>query len=320
MREIPMRGLLILCLITGLVSVGCITRSAKVEVSNWPNGYRSAVCTTFDTERASQEDLIAITSILKSKDINATFFIVSSYYQGAPEILKILKDFEVASMSWNQTEWMLSDLNFHYQDIRIKDSDNWLKAHNFKPRGFRAPYLRYNGDTLKIIEELGYVYDSSKIGTMPQDNGVMEVPLAINFDPFWSEKTMKYSTVPTYMAFKKTHNNGELFSFYTHPEKAMKHLPQFIQFLDYIQERNVWTASCNEVAEWWRDRQSLEMSKNEEGVVVKNTGKRAIRGVTLKISPKREVVGAVSVVEEKDAVHAVLPDLNPGTEAVLRLM
>lgn len=313
-------GLLVICVVLVLVSAGCITRSTEIEIANWPNGYRSAVCTTFDMERASQNDLKTLTSILRSKEINATFFVVTGYYQDTPEVLNILKDFEVASMAWNQSEWMLSDLNFKYQDFWIKQSDKWLEEHDFKPRGFRAPYLRYNSDTLKILEDSGYVYDSSMIGTMPQINGIIEVPMAINYDPFWSKETMEYSTTPTYLIFKRTHEKGELFSFHTHPEKTMENLPQFIEFLDYINEKNVWPASCIEVADWWRNKQTLEITGNSQEATVKNTGNTVITGVTLKITPKREVEGAITIVEEENTIYAVLPDLSPGAETTLRII
>ena len=312
--------LIILCIILGLISVGCINQQTKVEISNWPNGHRSALSITFDTEIATKDDLTAVTSILKSRDLPATFFVVSGYYQNTPGALEAIRDFEVANMGWNQTEWMLSDLNDNLQNVRIEDSDEWLKEHSFWPLGFRSPYLRHNKYSITILQKSGYLYDSSKIGTMPKDNGILEIPVAINFDPFWNEKSMEYTKLPTYTIFKQTNDNGELFTFTTHPEKTAENLPEFIEFLDHIEDKNVWTASTLEVAEWWKQRQSLEITRNKEKVAVKNTGNQIIKGVTLKISPKREVEGAITIVEENDAIYAVLPDILPEDETVLRLI
>ena len=58
------------------------------------------------------------------------------------------------------------------------------------PKGFRAPYLHINNDTLAALAKLGYVYDSSLTreiiggGIHPYrlDNGLWEVPLASGLD------------------------------------------------------------------------------------------------------------------------------------------
>ncbi|MFQ6137466.1 MAG: polysaccharide deacetylase family protein [Candidatus Hydrothermarchaeales archaeon] len=312
-------GILLLCLLLALGSVACISRPPKVEIANWPEGHKSAVCATFDTERASEEDLIAISSVLRNRGMNATFFVVSGYYHGDGEALAILKEFEVGNMAWNQSEWDESDLDYEYQYDRIKYSDEWLRGEGFNPRGFRAPFLKHNDETIRALKDLGYRYDSSKIGTLPFGEEVLEIPLAINYDPFWDPETMKYSIQPTYLILQDAYDEDGLFAFNTHPEKANENLAEFLEFIDYINGKNIWLPSCGEVAEWWSNKQALQMFTDKRGVIVKNNGNLVVEGATVKISPKREIKGAVSIVEEGDDLYAILPDIGPGSEAVLRI-
>jgi peptidoglycan/xylan/chitin deacetylase (PgdA/CDA1 family) len=297
-----------LALIAALLSVGCL--GTQVELANWPNGYKAAVCPTFEAELAGTEELSSLVRALGPR--NVTFFVVAGYFQDNPQDLFLIRRYEIASMGWNQGDWKKSYAEEGFQLEEMKRAHDWLRRKGFRPAGFRAPFLLGNEATFKALEKLDYKYDSSQAyGFLPYRVGeIIEIPVSFNFDLQWSEDTIRYSTLPSYLAFQESYERGDLFTFYAHATTAAKHIENLTQFLEYIEARNVWVASCGQVADWWLLRENLEVELRGDEVVVRNKGDEDVRGATVKVWPRRTIRGAIYVWEDEDASYAVLPTIR----------
>lgn len=247
-----------------------------VTLTNWPNGHRSAVVIAFEVEQAQASDISRAADILKRHNMNGTFFVVPGYYESIPGVLKPLQGFEVATKGWNQSEW---SLRYEDQRISIKRALTWLKGQGFDPVGFRAPFLKGDEETLAILSDLGFRYDSSRIGTLPsRHNNIIELPLSVAYDPFWNEEVERYLPL-LYLAFEKTYEAEGLFLFYTYPEHGDRSLEIF---LDYISGKDVWFASAREVVEWWEKREKVSLEIEDSTAIITNNGATPLSGVTLK--------------------------------------
>ncbi len=297
---------------------GCIG-NGEAELSNWPYGYSSAVTVTFETERASDDQLQALVRVLNNNGAKATFFIIAGYYQENPDALEVIRDFEVANMGWYQTTWKDSSLTKEFQDGEIRRGHDWLTAQGFEVRGFRSPFLKSTKETYAVLHEMGYTYDSSEFyGFMPYKIGsIVEIPLSVNYDLYWDEPSMKYSTMPAYIAFQKSQEESGLFTFYGHASRTYDHLDNFDELMSYASKRNVWFASASEVADWWNKRVQLELWEEGDTIMVGNKGGEIVSGATVKIKGEWDASGVTAVKNAEGYTYALLPDLDPGAAVAI---
>ncbi len=288
----------------------------EIALANWPHAYKAAVAISFDTESASSEQLAEIVKLLKENSASATFFVVAGYFQNGAAALEALRGYEVASLAWKQSAWSSAELTKEFQKAEMERAHSWLVSRGFNPRGFRAPYLKSNGATFEALEEMGYLYDSSQnFGSLPYKVGsVVEIPLSLNYDAYWSEPAARYSALINYLVFQKSYDSDSLFAIYTHVDKASQNFDAFSQFVRYVKVRGLWLPSSREVAEWWLAREKLELRVDGRSVIVKNYGDKAVKGATVKIKPKKSVSGAIAQREHGDALYAVLPEIPPRGE------
>jgi hypothetical protein len=284
----------LLCLIVFLTA-GCLGEGASL--ANWPHGYKSAVVIGFEVEQAQSSDINKAVQILKSHEANGTFFVVAGYYQNVPEVLEDLHGFEVASKGWNQTEWTMS-----YEDQRksVKRSQDWFEDAGFETVGFRAPFLKSDKETTAVLSDLGYRYDSSKVGQLPSRyNGITELPLSVSYDPFWNKDVEEYLPL-LYLTFENTYSRDGLFVFYTYPEHIDE---KYGAFLDHISGKNVWLASGGEIVEWWEKREKMSVKIEGDTAIITNNGLDTVSGATLKTRNR----------------YTPIPDVRPGSTIRVRI-
>lgn len=300
---------------------GCLSTPSggSVSLANWPYGYQSAVAITFETEVPSKAQLSAIARVLKERGLNATFFVVAGYFQDNPQVLNEIRGFEVGNLAWMQKDWRDRDITPEFQREEIKKADKWLKDRGFTPVGYRAPFLKVNSYTYQILKDIGYQYDTSQwFGFLPYDvNGVLEIPLSLNYDLYWSDLSMSHSMIPTYLAFQQSLREEGLFTFYAHTNKVYLNMNNFTRFLDYVMSRNVWIASAGEVADWWNKRKNLILEVEDSRVIVTNRGEKPVSGVTLKLPRGKTLKGAVDIKQKGSLSYAVLPEIGPNSQIIL---
>ncbi len=299
---------------------GCIVPS-DAQIANWPNGHKSAVAITFEVEGNVGEQLLGLTELLRAKGVSATFFVVSGYLQNNPEDLDALSGYEIANMGWHQAQWKDKELTAEFQREQIMRSHTWLVEKGIEPTGFRAPFLEPTPETYEILEELGYSYDSSRhYGFLPYMIGdIVEIPLSVNYDLYWNDRSISYSTMPTYLAFQKSYNEDGLFTFYGHTDTTYAHMKNFSTLLKYMDAQDVWFASCKEIADWWRQKEKLELSIEKDEITIRNNGDSRVERATVKIRGVKNVEGVVFVKRSGGFTYAVLPDIEPQGEVRIRI-
>jgi peptidoglycan/xylan/chitin deacetylase (PgdA/CDA1 family) len=306
-----------------LIVSACVSSSSGGEVSlaKWPYGHKSAVAITFETEIPSKVQLSSIARVLRGRGLNATFFVIAGYFQENPGALEEIRSFEVGNLAWMQRSWRGADVTREFQQEEITKADAWLRKMGFAPTGYRAPFLKVNEDTYPILESLGYTYDASQwFGFHPyRVGGIIEIPLSLNYDLYWSDLSMSHSMVPTYLAFEESYNDDGLFTFYAHTNKVYLNMNNFTRFLDYAGARNVWFASTGEVADWWSERKDLSLSVDGSRVTVTNKGVRAVSGATLLLKAGKTLKGAKEIKQRNGVTYAVLPELGPNSKIIMVL-
>lgn len=320
-QESKMKYMLLILASLFIIAPACVAPLSKEDVvlADWPYGYKSAVTITFETETPSRSQLASIAKVLKERNLNATFFVIAGYFESKPEVLEEIRGFEVGNLAWLQHEWKDRELTQDFQRREITKADAWLRSRGFAPVGFRAPFLKANSETYGILEDLSYAYDASQwFGLRPYRIGkIIEVPLSLNYDLYWSDLSMSYSMLPTYVAFQESYDEEGLFTFYAHTNKVYLNMNNFTHFLDYAGQRNVWFASTGEVAEWWSKREKLQLSLEGNRIIITNKGGKAVAGATIKLKSTGAAKGAVIVRQEKGVTYAVLPEINPNSQIIL---
>ncbi|MBI2625984.1 MAG: polysaccharide deacetylase family protein [Candidatus Nealsonbacteria bacterium] len=113
------------------------------------------------------DNLSQILEVFKRNNIPATLFVTGKVLEQHPGLFKNLpSNYEVACHSFTHRFWNtldseerkkeLSDFLFLYQNI-----------FNKKPRGFRAPSHIIDEEALELLEEKGFLYDSSIVPHYP---------------------------------------------------------------------------------------------------------------------------------------------------------
>jgi len=291
---------------------GCL-ESPEVELSNLPGGHSAGAIVTLDTELAGKGEIERLARTLRENGVNATFFVVAGYYRDNPRALEPLEGFEVGSKAWDAGAWK-EDFSPGGQAEQMLRAERWLESQGFEVEGFRAPYLSHGGYSLKAARALNYTYDSSLYyGFLPYRVGdIMEIPLSINFDPFWDQEKEKSTRLPTYLMLQKAiHSNG-YFTMLTHVSRVSNNIESFTGLLNYSRERGVWFCSAGQAARWWEKREGLEMEVGEKKVKVHNRGRERVRGATVIFRGfEGEVERGIAQYRRGEDLYVVLPPLPP---------
>ena len=114
------------------------------------------------------EGIQKLLKLFKKHNINTTFFITGNIAQDNDWIVKKISNYghEVAchGLTHRKNEFLLPEMN---QRNSIEKATQIIEEINgTAPTGFRAPCLRANETTIKILEEYEYVYDSSVLPSL----------------------------------------------------------------------------------------------------------------------------------------------------------
>ena len=120
-----------------------------------------------DSQVSVEDGILRLLQLFNKHKIKATFFVpgeIAQKHSGA--IRKICRNgHEIAchGLTHEKNECLLDETS---QRRKIGEATRIIEERTGRqPKGFRAPCLRANETTLKILDEWGYVYDSSFIPT-----------------------------------------------------------------------------------------------------------------------------------------------------------
>ncbi len=241
-------------------TVNKVRAGRDLTPKKWPNGGRVAVALSFDFDtetlflRAGQLSpqplsrgeygaraaMPRILQLLEKQRIPASFFIpmVSAelHAQEVDSILKSPLKHEIGVHGW--VHEVLSSLTGNEErDLTHRAFDFWTRRLGHKPIGIRCPSWDFTKDTLPLLRELGFLYDSSlmaddrpyEIVADGQPTGIVELPVEWILDDFayysYDRPTSAYFRVgdndvfEVYKAeFDKAYEEGTLFLLTMHPQ------------------------------------------------------------------------------------------------------
>jgi peptidoglycan/xylan/chitin deacetylase (PgdA/CDA1 family) len=116
-----------------------------------------------NTWQGIEKGLPLMLEVLAKHDVPATFFITGLAAERYPKLItEVSQKYEVSCHGYEHERFDM--LAVEEQRKRIQKATEILqKITGTKPLGFRAPNFKLNGQTLALLEQIGYIYDASKV-------------------------------------------------------------------------------------------------------------------------------------------------------------
>ena len=261
---------------------------------SWPNGAKCAVAITFDMDADSILHLdypdnainkisalsmlrygpeVAIPRILetyKQFDIQQTFFVPAWCIENYPSAVKAIVDggHEVAHHGY---------IHEYPGSLSREEEQYWLKygiktienTTGKRPRGWRAPYYDFSGNSADLLIEEGFLYDSSLMGDdipyvlktdrgelieLPCHNGMDDWPQFANFTDFNYEMPIKAPSKGVQIfreEFEAMYKYGGLWVSVWHPfvTGRLANWNKVVELIEYMKAKgDVWFASLEDIA------------------------------------------------------------------------
>lgn len=274
--------------------VGKVRAGKDLTPSSWPEGAKVAVALSFDFdaetnalrdnqispgtfsqgEYAARAAIPRILALLDKYNLPATFFVPAVAALLHPqEMQDILSKgrHEVGIHGWiHERNSQLSEKE--ERELMKKSYETLKKISGRPPTGIRTPSWDFSPATLKIIRELGLLYDSSLMAddrpyALLEDGkptGIVELPVEWLLDDYPYFGFDRYSSVRPHIQpmdvfsiwaaeFEKAYEEGTLFVLTMHP-KYTGHRSRIMMLEKLIQHilkfKKVWFATHEDIARY----------------------------------------------------------------------
>lgn len=276
--------------------VGRVRAGRNLQPAAWPNGARVAVLLSFDVDNetptlASAQDprsasigslskgeygaRIGLQRVLNALDrqrIPASFFIPAMSLELHPEMTAAIKrsgrhEFAVHGWIHEQNPALPGDVE---RDLVLRARDALERITGQKPVGYRAPSWNFSPNTLRILRELGFLYDSSLMSDdrpyellqNGEPTGIVELPVewilddAPLFDPRGNNYSAPRDVLQVYIdEFDRAWDERGMFVLTTHPH-IIGHRSRILvleKLIEHIQTKGgAWFATHRQAAEYVR--------------------------------------------------------------------
>ena len=265
----------------------------------WPGDARVAVLLSYDVDNETTQGLrtgeinigslsqgeygsrVALPRIVRLMDeenIPASFFFPAWSLKIAPEQAeRILASgiHEIAVHGWNHELNTALDGETEKRLLRLS-METIEEISGVKPVGFRAPSWNHSPNTLSIVRELGFLYESSLMADdRPYEllqngdpTGLVELPVEWILDdaPLFNPLGARYMNPRDIMQvwideFEVAWDEGTMFLLTMHPH-VIGHRSRLVALkglIDHIKARgNVWFGTHEEAARWVRQQAGID--------------------------------------------------------------
>ena len=274
--------------------VNAVRAGRSLQPSAWPNGARVAVLLSFDVDNetvalrfgepnpgslsqgqyGSRQGLRRVVSLLDRNGVPATFFIPSVSLAIAPQMAEVIKAsgrHEFGVHGWiHETNATLPDSA--ERALLARAVDELTRMTGKRPVGYRAPSWNFSPNTLTILRDMGFRYESSLMADdSPYEllqnaapTGLVELPVewilddAPLFDPRGNSYSAPRDVAQVWMdEFDRAYEEGTMFLLTMHPH-ITGHRSRIValeQLLAHIRAKGagrVWYATHGDVAEYVR--------------------------------------------------------------------
>jgi len=270
--------------------VNAVRAGRSLQPRQWYGGARAAVLLSFDVdnetvalrtgeptvgalsqgEYGARVALQRVVELLDRRSIPASFFIPAVSLMLHPEMADVIKrsgrhEFGVHGWIHETNTTLPAEVE---RDLVKRALEYLTQATGTRPVGYRAPSWNFSPNTLGIIRELGFTYESSMMSDdRPYEllqhgrpTGMVEIPVEWILDdaPLFNVQGANYSA-PRAVAqvwideFEKAWEEGTMFVLTMHPH-IIGHRSRIValeMLLDHIRVKGkVWFATHGEVAEY----------------------------------------------------------------------
>ena len=263
----------------------------SLQPSEWPNGAKVAVSLSFDVdnetiplrngsvsvsalsqgEYGARVALGRVLDVLAEDNIPASFFIPSVSMMLNPSMVDAIKSHGIHEFGIHG--WIHETNTQLPEDVErrlvVKAIDYMEEMTGSRPVGYRAPSWNFSQNTLKIIKDLGFLYDSSLMAddrpyellAEGEPSGLVELPVKWILDdaPLLNPRGNSYSSPREVLQvykdeFDVAYEEGTMFLLTMHPH-VIGHRSRILilrGLIDHIKEKteDVWFATHQEIAEY----------------------------------------------------------------------
>jgi peptidoglycan-N-acetylglucosamine deacetylase len=261
----------------------------SLKPSSWPGGARVAVLLSFDAdnellalpsgsigamsqgEYGSRVALGRILELLDRHRIPASFFIPAVSLQIAPDMVPRIAAsgrHELGVHGWihENNASLPADVERRLVEQAVEHVE---RITGIRPVGYRAPSWNFSPNTLGILRELGFLYDSSLMADddpyelleAGEPTGIVELPVEWILDdyPLLNVQGTRYSAPRDVLEvwkdeFDRAYEEGSIFLLTTHPHVIGRRSRMVIleELIDHIRAKggDVWFGTHREAAEW----------------------------------------------------------------------
>lgn len=280
-------------------TVNAVRAGRNLNPRQWPGGKKVAVLLSFDVDNetvtirygetsvgalsmgqyGARVGLERVVRLLDARRIPASFFIPSVSLALHPEMGPLIARsgrHEFAVHGW--VHEMNATLPDSVERTLLKRAvDDLTRMTGTKPVGYRAPSWNFSPNTLSILRDMGFRYESSlmaderpyELEQRGERTGIVELPVEWILDdaPLFDPRGERYSP-PREVAqvwmdeFDKAYDEGTMFTLTLHPHIS-GHRSRIVALellLDHIRAKagdNVWYATHAEAAEYVRREANL---------------------------------------------------------------
>ena len=271
-------------------------RSGKdLTPEQWPNGARVAVSISFDFdtepvwlgyqgnrtpsymsrgEYGARRGLPRVLDLLDEQQIPATFFIPAASMVLHPDAVKTILDrpqHEIGFHSYIH-ENPLSLTEAEEREVYKKAMDIFVQTVGKNPVGFRSAAWDLTPATIKIVKDMGFLYDSSMMAddrpysllSDGEESGLVELPVEWILDDWpyfqlsWTSQHVGLRTADDVYAiwaeeFNGAYEEGSVYILVMHPQ-VIGHryrIPMLERLIEYMKSRpGVWFATHEQIARY----------------------------------------------------------------------
>ena len=237
----------------------------------FPGDAKNIFCFRVDTDMGSREEIISLNNLLQDFNIPSTWFVETKSSESWIKLFSELDNQEIAFHCYKHKTF----LSYKKIEGDVQTGLKILESVGIKPKGYAAPYGKWNETIAKVIDNFGFLYSSEF------DFAYDALPLY----PFYKSTFSKALQIPIHpVSVGRLHWGGhseenmvkyflniieqklflnEPVILYTHPfekrlkvfEKVFKQIKEFDPGKSANQEISILTFS--KYAEWWKKRLSI---------------------------------------------------------------
>jgi len=260
----------------------------------WPNGARVGILLSFDVDNealsiveeagadllissifqfGSQKGLSRILALLDRHELAATFFVPAANLRLKPELAQSIKAsgrHEFAAHGWIHER--ASEMTAEEQKTYLRKSVEEITSQTGqKPVGYRAPFGVVTEQTVPLLQEMGFIYDSSLVADdVPYEllkggrsTGLVELPPSLNLEDSLLDPMNTFTagiqspgdTLQSYKsAFDVAYREGGMILVLMHPHVSGKlsRIQVLEGLIEYAKSHDgVWFGTHREAAEYF---------------------------------------------------------------------